>query len=413
MKRMKILLSIIVLQNAWSFSSGQSIDELLQIAVQNNPDLKAVQLQYEAALSKADQVNQLQQPSIGIGIPVERPETRLGAQVLMINASQMFPWFGTLKAKKDISISMAKSEYERITLMRLDLFFEIRSAYYHLNLITEQQALLQNNLSLYQSLENVALGKVESGKSTIADVLRIQIKLNGLESNVQILENLKIPFNAKLQEITNSNFDKVFDIKNEIGDPALVEIDFEQERMKLSQFHPLVAQIQARVEVSEQRMILNRNTNAPNFTLGLDYSMVDERLDANPKFNGRNILIPKLMFSVPIYRKQFQAAQKEEQLKQLTLEQKKKSIENKLITSLKRSKSEFDNALLRIDLSREQSKKTNIAYEILLSEYSSSGKKFDELIQLQDQLLNYQLDELKANVETHLISAKVDRITNF
>ena len=93
---------------------AQSLDSLLQLAVSQNSQLKSLELEYKAALAKADQMSQLPNPQIGVGIPILQPETRLGAQQVMVSASQIFPWFGTLKAKEEVAISMSTIRYEKM-----------------------------------------------------------------------------------------------------------------------------------------------------------------------------------------------------------------------------------------------------------------------------------------------------------
>ena len=109
-----------------SIRQVQHLDSILQLVVDNNPELKALHLEYDAELMRKDQVSQLPNPTLGVGVPIFRPETRLGPQVLMISASQMFPWFGTNKAKEDVVISMSKSRFEKIELSRLQLFKKVQ-----------------------------------------------------------------------------------------------------------------------------------------------------------------------------------------------------------------------------------------------------------------------------------------------
>jgi len=410
MKNITILL--ILLFSAVTLHA-QTLDELLKSAVENNPELKALQLRYEAALTKSDQVSQLSQPKIGMGIPIESPETRLGPQVLMINASQVFPWFGTLKSKENVALSMAKSDYEKIAAVKLDLFYKVRTAYYNLYLISEKQRILNENIRLFKSLEQVALSKVESGKSTIADVLRVQIKLNELERKIELLQNDKTKFYVQINQVINRVITDSTTIDGNYNSIASIDINLDLIQEKLEQHHPLVSQINAQQEASKQRQMVNRNMGAPSFSVGLDYSMVDNRTDANPEFNGKDIFIPKAMFSIPIYRKQYKAKNKDEELNQKALEFKKEDLINKMLAAILIYKSKFNNAVINTSLSEEQIKKTELAYEVLISEYSGKGEKFDELILLQNQLLKYKLDLINAAVQTHLAKAEIDRITDF
>jgi hypothetical protein len=59
--------------------------------------------------------------------------------------------------------------------------------------------------------------------------------------------------------------------------------------------------------------------------------LVGERTDANPMNNGRDILVPKVMVSIPIYRKSYRAKIEEENLIQQALTVKKETITDKMI----------------------------------------------------------------------------------
>ena len=108
--------------------NAQSLDTLLIKAVQNHPELKSLEAEYEAHVLKAVQVQQLPDPQLGIGVPVLRPETRLGPQLVGLKGSQMFPWFGTQNIKKEIVLEMSKTKFEKIALFKLELFHSIRTA---------------------------------------------------------------------------------------------------------------------------------------------------------------------------------------------------------------------------------------------------------------------------------------------
>ena len=103
---------------------AQTVEELWQMTVDNNPSLKALQLNYERELLNKDKI-QLSDPTLGIAVPILAPETRLGAQNLMVSYSQMFPWVGTLKAQKEVTISMSSVEYEKIAIKRLEVEVEL------------------------------------------------------------------------------------------------------------------------------------------------------------------------------------------------------------------------------------------------------------------------------------------------
>ena len=92
---------------------NQSLDFYLEVALQKNPDLKAAYFSFEAQLEKVEQVKFLVNPTLGFGYFISPIETRLGSQQTKISLSQIFPWFGTLSAKKDVASLMAAAQFEQ------------------------------------------------------------------------------------------------------------------------------------------------------------------------------------------------------------------------------------------------------------------------------------------------------------
>ena len=167
---------------------SQSLSFFVEKAREQNPELQAVQVDYSAALEKVPQVEQLVNPTLGIGMPLLAPETRLGAQILTLSAQQLFPWFGTRKAKKDVVLNQVKSKYEQITMARLNLDFEVKKAYYTIYHMNQKQALIKKNSTLLNALEKMVLERVANGTSLASDALRIQLELETLSKEIEILE---------------------------------------------------------------------------------------------------------------------------------------------------------------------------------------------------------------------------------
>ena len=412
MKTKYIIIATLLLTSTFNVKA-QTLDSLLKKAYDNNPTLKAIQLEYEAALQKGPQVSQLPDPTVGVGVPILRPETRLGGQVLSVSASQMFPWFGTLKAKEDVALTMAKSKYEQIAAERLDIDYQIKTAYFNLYLLQEQQKIIQKNIRIFETIEKVALAKVESGKSIASDVLTVRIKVEELNQQIQILEERKQGFSASINEaVNNPNNDT---IQVDTTKLALAELayDLDQLKQKIESNHPLIKQLDWNIEASNKALTLNTLDGKPSFGVGLDYSLVNGRTDAIPVNNGRDILIPKIMVSIPIYRKKYKAKKQEEELKQQAFDLQKESLTNQMMSSIQGFKSEYKSAKLMFELAHKQIEISNSAYDILLADYSSKGKRFDELMKLQSDINRYEIEIIKSIVQSHLAKFKIERLTDF
>jgi outer membrane protein TolC len=413
---MKIIKNIFLFSILLSLSiksvNAQSLDSLLQLVVDNNTQLKSIELEYQSVLEKKNQVNQLPNPQLGVGIPALRPETRLGPQMMMVSASQMFPWFGTLKSKEEVVISMSKAKYEQISVVKLDLFYQVKSAYYQLYFLEQKQAIIKENIDLFESLESISLAKVESGQATLADVLRVQTKLQSLRQQLLMIDNQKLVFESNINELTKQPTSTKIQLEDSLVLPVL-EYDLATFKSKIESNHPLITQINYQIEQSNNTITVNSNMNKPTLGLGLEYSLVGQRTDANPMNNGRDILVPKVMLSIPIYRKSYQAKIEEEKLIQQSLEVKKETITDKMISLIINYKADYDNGLLEKSLYQNQTSTIQMTYDILLSEYSSSGKGFEELLMIQNQLIDLGLGVYQAELKINIATANIERIILF
>jgi len=403
---MKLLISIILITN---IGYAQSLESILHLVVENNLALKVLHSEYEAELTKANQINKLPNLELGLGVPVLKPETRLGAQMLMVSASQMFPWFGTLKAKEDVVLSMTSERFERIAILKLDLFSATKKAYYKLQFLNEKEAVLNDFIEVYEALENVSLGKVESGMSTTVDVLRIQLKIQELKQGLAFIDNERKIDYAKINQLINQPIENALKVNTKL-DSLIFNFDIARFRTKIKNNHPLISVVNIQVESSKKRARLNKQLNSPTVGFGLDYSLVNNRFDANPIDNGRDILIPKIKISIPVYRKSYKAKVQEEFRRQEALELKKEDLENKMVSLLMQLKANYDNAVLNQALNQKQIRTAQMAYEVLLSSYSSTGNGFDDLLQIQNQLLGYRLAIEKENLNKLTIQAEIERV---
>jgi outer membrane protein TolC len=227
-----------------------------------------------------------------------------------------------------------------------------------------------------------------------------------------MIDNQKFVFESKINELTKQPTSIKIELVDSLVLPVL-EYDLASFKNKIENNHPLITQVNYQIEQSNNSIAVNTNMNKPTLGLGLDYSFVGQRTDANPMNNGRDILVPKVMLSIPIYRKSYQAKIEEEKLIQQSLEVKKETITDKMISLLINYKADYDNGLLEISLYQNQTNTMQMAYDVLLSEYSSSGKGFEELLMVQNQLLEFDLGIYQAELKANIAQANIERITKF
>ncbi|MEZ5000628.1 MAG: TolC family protein [Bacteroidales bacterium] len=155
-------------------AAQDSLGDYLKQAAEANPGLRARFNEYMASLERIPQAGALPDPQLAFGYFISPVETRMGPQLLKISASQMFPWFGTLKARENLSVMAAKSSYEQFAEARSKLFYDVKAAYY--DLYFNQKAIENTALKIdiLRNLRNLAVSRFESGLVSAVDELRLK-----------------------------------------------------------------------------------------------------------------------------------------------------------------------------------------------------------------------------------------------
>jgi len=386
----------------------QPLETLLAEAAEQNLELQALHEEYLAALEKAPQVSQLPEPEVGIGLFVLPVETRLGPQWVRVGVTQVFPWKGTRQARADVALAMAKAEYENIAAVQLDLFLQVKRAWYELYELRKSRAILQRNLTLLESIKTMTETKVESGRTSLADVLQNQLKIQELQNHLTQLENAERQPLATLNRLLNRPPDRPILVTDSLQ-IALLNYNRDSLSAKIRATHPQLGKLVWQQQVAQQQLELNELEGKPSFAVGLDYIMVGKRTDAEPEHNGRDIIMPRVGVKVPIYRKKYTAKAQEEQLKINALQLRQKNTMNAFQTSIEQAYADYEAAIVDLNFYQQQIETLKATLRILRTDYSNDNADFEELLRLQNQLIDYDLKQLKAIVATHLAKARIEQ----
>lgn len=399
---------VLVLLTCWNALSSQSLSDLLQAADSANLELQALEKDYLAALERAPQVSQLPEPEVGLGIFALPVETRLGPQWVRLSATQMFPWKGTRDARKEVMLVMAKAQYEKIAASRLELHYRIKQAWFQLYELEQRRQILRQSIRVFQTIESLATTRIEAGKGNLADVLRIQLRIRELEEERALLENQQTKPRSVINRLLNRTESSPVTIADTLL-PAQPPYDREALVNDIRDNHPMLRMYALQQETARQAIRLNELEGKPSFAAGLDYIYVSRRTDAAPTGNGRDIVSPRIGIRLPLYRDKYDAKEQEERLKIQALEIRKQDQLLQFRSALEGAYADLEDARIKLRLYEEQIQTTESVIDLLLTEYSTEGARFLDLLQLENQLIQYELKTLSAVVQTHLAQAEIER----
>ena len=138
----------------------------------------------------------------------------------------------------------------------------------------------------------------------------------------------------------------------------------------------------------------------PSFTVGGSYTSIAERTDMEMDNNGQDaILFPQVGIRLPLYRKKYRAMEKQALLQQEATQLAQESTQDQLLTELEQLYRNYQNAQRRVVLNRRLADLADRTLGLLQTEFTTGEADFEEIIRLQQQLLNYQLEEAQARIE--------------
>ncbi len=377
------------------------LDSYLTEAARNNPGLRAKFSEYQAALEKVPQVGSLPDPQISFGYFIQPVETRVGPQRAKISASQMFPWFGTLGARKDVATEMAKAKYESFEEVKSRLFYDVRSTWYNLYVIQKSINITLENIDILNSFRRLSLIKVETGLASTVDVLRVEIEISDLENQLALLKDTYFSQQSMFNNLLNVDESRDINLPD-----TLKNIDISYDRQSILDSirgnNHQVLQLEFAEASYQKQEIAARKAAAPQLMLGAEYMVTGK--SSNPMVDagesGKDAFVfPMIGISIPIYRKKYTAMVKEASLMQQSTNDQKADKVNILESTYEKANRDYQDAKRRIPLFYLQSDRANKAMNILQTSYQNDGKNFEEVLRMERQLLKYKLELEKARAD--------------
>lgn len=405
MKRYNIYLLVLLVSSTSLF--GQSkLDEYLKTAQQNNPGLKASYAEFEAAMQKIPQMSSLDDPNFRVSSFGQMVETRTGQQMARFSLEQMFPWFGTLTAAKDAAALNAEAMFESYKNNRNALALAVKESYYPLYELDQAIRINEDNLKILETYKTLAISKFQNGRGKLSDALRVDIMTNELNTEIAILKEKKKPLVIAFNKLLNRDelADVVVDSLSDVTTVKTMSRDSLQRNPRMEELRKKVLAAQAAERVAVKQSM-------PKLGLGVEYIITQKRPEMTFADNGKDAYMAMFSVSLPIYRKKYKAAIQETQFMQTSFTEMQHQVENDLISQYEMVRFELDRNQQQLALYEKQVMQTRQIITLLTTAVSNNEADFEEILQMQQVLLKYELLEISTKKEYAMAMAKLDYLT--
>lgn len=430
------------------FAPNAELRAYLLEAAKDNPDLRRLYEEWRAAMERIPQATSLDDPRFTYTQFIQSDQSRLGFGLM-----QEFPWFGTLKARGEVAALEAEAALARFYAARNALFQDVKQAYYDYAFLGQSIETTRAEARLLTEMEENVGTRYGLGLAAEADLLRVQIEQSTLEDRYNEFLQQRPVASARLAALLGRETSDLlpWPQKSELP-PAPPPAPVVLARLRV--LSPLLDEADRLIDSRRASIELARKAGRPNFSLGLEYvdmkqpeMMPDEwpyrlyvqggtQLLTTGMLDARGLareaameatmdeLMPdpdsmddEIMISVgvtlPIWRNRVRAGIREaKHMEQAAVSEKRARIlaldvaAREAIFQMRDARRRFD---LYTDILIPRARQT---WESLQAKYSAGDQtaSFLDVLGSVQVLLNYELEQLRAERDLQVGAARLERI---
>jgi cobalt-zinc-cadmium efflux system outer membrane protein len=373
------------------------LNTLITEALENNPDLKAVQGKIQVFEERPVQARSLDEPRLGLALlnlPVDtfrfdqEPMTQKQVSVM-----QRLPFPGKLSLKGDIAekeLEIVKEEYDE---RKNALIMQVKVAYQNILFIDKSIEITENNKGIIEEFIKIAETKYSVGKGIQQDVLRAQLELSKMMDKLIMLKQKRESSAAMLNILLNRPADAPF---NETGpvEQTAFGMTFEDLRKIAEDNRPMLIGARQLIDQYHLTRSLAEKEYYPDIDLGLSYGQRDNAdMQERPDFFSASV-----SFKIPLWYKKKESrkvAEEEANLRKAT--EQYNAMKNTVSFQIKDILTEIEKYNRRIELFHSGIiPQSRASLESALSGYKVNSVDFLTLIDNQINLYNYEIEYLRA-----------------
>lgn len=376
-------------------------------AIRNNPSLKSEYQAYQAQMANAKGAGVLSDPQLSVGVFPQAMHHVNGKQLATITIMQMFPWFGTLKAGREQMEYKAQEAYQKFREKSLSTAFDVEKQWYSILATQEKVKAIKRKRALLNDIKKVAIylyKNYTSGRGTkMSDQLRLDAEEERLKEQTESLETQltlqKQQFNITLHRRPNVALSLPDSIPLRQM-PTFHWTEIERNNPKLAQY----SAIQKAFKSQEKQA---RAKGMPMIGVGLQY-MVNGKVDMPmmPSMNGKDMMMPMVSVTIPVYRKKITSAIHSAQLMERSTAYNYQSQLDALQSTYLSIEQRANDVKRKLKLYESEVSLLNRTLELMQKEYATGAASLTDILQTTRESIDYDLLKAEANAQYNTITAE-------
>jgi cobalt-zinc-cadmium efflux system outer membrane protein len=386
-------------------SSAQSekprlnVDQLVDEALQNNPEISAVKIKWEIFRERIPQSYALEDPMFGFGIvnlPTNFSFKDEDMTMKEFSISQKFPFPGKRPLMKEMASKEAEAVSAEIQGKIHQIIKDVKAAYYDLSHNYRTTEVTQRNKRILEDFAKIAETRYGVGEGIQQDVFKAHIEVSKMVDDLIMLGQRKKALAAKLNALLNRPPETPVGEPEEVVFRKFPFIMEELQKMAL-EMNPTLKGMKKMIEAKEKAHVLAKREYYPDFNFKFAYGQRDN----GPDMKRRDMLTGMVEMNIPIFYKSKQDRKvAETKAEILATEAQYRAMKNEVLFMITDMASMIQRGERQIELYKTGIlPQASLQINSAMSSYRVNKADFMTLLDSQMTLYKYELEYHQALTE--------------
>lgn len=373
---------------SYSLGSTSSIQDLISLMNGHHPALKAANLEVRRLEKQAIVAGSLDDPKAKLMVG-RLPETAAGRVKSVVGIEQKLPYPGKLSHRKKKTLKLAEAARSNREVLRLQLAYQLRVAYWRYYQAVKSRNLLLVNQQLLNQLIETVQTKVETNQAQAQDIIRLTNEVAKLEREIILLRKTEGEAKASINALLHRP------AKSSLPAPRYDTKDLRVNIKSSIANHPELLRSRQMVEASQHGYQLAKLGRRPDFNVGIQYGNVDSSGIA-PSANGRDQIAATFGVTVPLWEGKNKAKERAANAYVRKYQYQLESTRDLLDSERSASQEDVSAQRKLITLFRDQLiPDSQSAFDLTTNSYSNGKASFNDLVDSWRLLLQQQKLQIK------------------
>jgi len=396
--------------NSAAAQENESLEDLVQIALEQNSEILAARSRLSEATEKIRQAGAIPDPRLGAEYFLQPVETRTGPQEASISLSQSIPWPARLSLDKQLKKHDADIAGTFLTGTQLGVIGRIKEAYIEYGYLGQAHKITGQILELMNYLEGIARTNYSSGKASYKDLLKIQIEIAKLENRQKSLDDNTMPVRVRINGLLG--VDRNMARRQPEALPEIALVPREEEIFTLARRHsPKILAGQHKINRGRTGLDIADQGFYPDFNFSIKTIFTGDAEFGDPPDSGRNPVIAGFSINLPVFYGRRNSAIAEKQASIGTARNELEQTLNSLDTEIELTLFRYREAERLLNLYRENLiPKVHQELEVALEAFQGGEYSILELIDAEKNWLNFELARIRAQADMAIQVARLEEL---